>query len=139
MELIGGYSNIAELPKLDDLPLRNVRSTPARRRVHKAERRLRPEQINELVAKYVSGSPTSELVVAYGIGNTTARRILHDHGVELRNQGAKNIDLQEATTLYVDGWSLKTLGERYGCDPETVRKALQDTGVSIRRRRGWKY
>lgn len=48
----------------------------------------------------------------YGLGKGTVLKLLHDHGVTVRAQGRKNIDLAEAIEYYQAGWSLPTPTQR---------------------------
>jgi len=69
----------------------------------------------------------------YYLGKGTVLGVLRRAGVQMRNQGAANIDLGQAVALYEAGQSLKQLGERFDCDAETVRKEIREAGVRMRK------
>ena len=136
MEVLGRYLKLSSLPKLGQTRLRkqDVRVIPASlRRVHAVDRRFEPAVIAQLVAEYEAVDPTTVLMARYNLGKGTVLKLLTGHGVQLRGQGVKNIDITLAVQQYLDGWSLKRLGETYGCNAETVRKALKAAGVTMRR------
>jgi hypothetical protein len=131
VEVVGRYSKISNLPKIDILT--PVADGPvAHRHIHNARRRLGPEQIGQLVGDYEAGSPSTKLMDQYGLGKGTVLALLRKHGVKLRGQGVRNIDVQQGIELYQAGWSLKQLGAEFDCDAETVRKALRAAGVQMR-------
>ena len=132
------YSKLPTMPRIRrSTGVRDVPVARSHRRVHNARRRLGAEVVARVVADYEAGCPTTALMERYQIGKGTVLGILHGAGVKMRCQGARNIDLVEATQLYEAGWSLKRLAERYDCDHESVRRALKEAGVAIRPRNGW--
>ena len=131
MELLGRYSKLPALPKINRVPTR-PRSEVRPPRVHKAHRRLSSETIANLVSDYESGQPTTALMVEYDLGKGTVLRLLRAAGAKIRAQGQKNIDLAEAADRYQAGWSLARLAERYDCNAETVRTTLKSAGVKFR-------
>ena len=136
---MGRYSNAAHLLKRLERTSRLKRSPSVPRphepspRVHSVQRRLTNATLDQLVADYVAGSPTTELMTRYYLGKGTVLGVLRRAGVQMRNQGAANIDLGQAVALYEAGQSLKQLGERFDCDAETVRKEIREAGVRMRK------
>ena len=131
VEVVQRYSKLANLSKIGHLTA--GRAVPiAPRRIHAAQKRLGPERLAQLVADYQAGHPSTTLMQTYGLGKGTVLKLLRQHGVQLRCQGARTIDIEQATELYQSGWSLKQLGALFGCDAETVRKTLQAAGVELR-------
>jgi hypothetical protein len=115
--------------------------TPVRTReplpqVQRVDRRLSSETIAELVQTYRDGASTTQLRHQYELGQGSVIKILHKHGVVMRNQGLGDDDLAVAATLYRDGQTLAQLGLRFGVSPNAVRRALVSTGV-VMRARGW--
>lgn len=131
VELMGRYSNIPELPKLDQItPVqRAITSSP---RVHNAEKRLGLKKVAELIAAYEAGSPTTELMITYNLGKGTVLRLLRDHGVQLRNQSLTADQVGEAIRLYLHGWSLAKVGRQFGRDHTVIRDALERAGIPRR-------
>ena len=97
---------------------------------------LSPEAIAELVQMYRDGASTTQLRKQYELGQGSVIKILHEHGVVMRNQGLGDNDLALAATLYRDGTTLAQLGERFGVSPNAVRRALVAANVVMRARGG---
>lgn len=117
-------------PALLASPTGSQQGLPARQR--QAQRRLTPEQTQQLAAEYEGGASMKELAVRWGLHRTTVAAQLRQAGVQLRRQGIPDDHLDEAVRRYGDGWSCQRLAQRYGCDAETVRQALTRAGVRLR-------
>lgn len=96
------------------------------------DRRLSRAALAQLIADYEAGAPTTDLMTRYELGKGTVLRVLRRAGVQMRGQGARNIDIGQAAALYATGWSLKQLGTYFDCDAETMRKELKTHGVRMR-------
>jgi lambda repressor-like predicted transcriptional regulator len=133
--LRGGSSNhasrlrrlAAALPAL--LRRRPHRAKPAKQR--QTQRRLTPEQVEQLIAGYQGGDDMTVLATRWDLHRTTVAAHLTRAGVELRRQGVPPERIDEASRLYGEGWSLQRLAERFHCDDKTVRQALQRPGVRL--------
>ena len=121
--------------KLTKMPVREPVSLP---QVSRVDRRLSAEMIAELVQAYRDGVGTPELRRRYGLGQGSVIKILHGHGVEMRNQGLAEGDITTAVELYRSGASLAQIGERFGVSANAVRRALVGAGVVMRARGGSK-
>jgi DNA-directed RNA polymerase specialized sigma24 family protein len=108
-------------------------SVEADRRERQPQRRLTPEQVEQLVQEYEAGDDMRALAGRWGLHRLTVAGHLRRAGVELRRQGLSDKQLAEAGRLYGEGWSLQRLAERYGCDDETMRTYLKRAGVQMRR------
>jgi hypothetical protein len=75
-------------------------------------------------------------VVQYGIGKGSVVKVLHEHGVAMRNQGLSPEQIQQAAALYRNGLSLAKIGSQFDVDTTTVWSALKKVGVQMRPRRG---
>lgn len=102
------------------------------------QRRLKDDQILDLVAKYVDGASVRQLTRDFRIDRTTVLAHLKRQGVPRRPNTRKLSDEQvaEAAELYQQGWSLLGLGKHYGADDETVRRTLRRANIRLRRRKG---
>ena len=145
-ELTGRYSKpvyqgsrirktVEMVEKLTKMPVREPVSLP---QVSRVDRRLSAEMIAELVQAYRDGVGTPELRRRYGLGQGSVIKILHGHGVEMRNQGLAEGDITTAVELYRSGASLAQIGERFGVSANAVRRALVGAGVVMRARGGSK-
>lgn len=85
------------------------------------------------MADYLSGANMGEVAERWGVHRTTVAALLRRSGIEPRQPGLTQEQVNEASRLYVEGWSLGRLGERYGCSADTVRLALLKAGVVMRR------
>ena len=102
-------------------------------------RRLRPVDIDSLIAAYGQGQSVRSLVELFGIHRTTVLARLERHGVSRRRTVCKltGADVTEAAALYASGLSLAAIGERFKVEGATVGNALRRSGVQLRPRRGW--
>jgi len=103
---------------------------PAQRQ---AQRRLTPEQVEQLVADYQVGASMKELAAKWQLHRTTVAAQLRRAGMQLRRRGISADQLPDVTRLYGEGWSCQRLAERYDCDDETVRQVLKQAGVKLRK------
>jgi hypothetical protein len=117
-----------------NLPVRAMVPLP---QVQRLDRRLSAETVAELVQAYRDGVGTPELRRRYDLSQGSVIRILHRHGVQMRNQGLADGDIATAAELYRGGATLARLGERFGVSPNAVRRALI-SGEVMRARGGSK-
>ena len=117
--------------------LDEVLARPLKIPVHslkQAQRRLKPSEIQQLVADYRIGEDIKVLAKWYGVHRTTIANHLHENAVELRRQGITDVALPEVIHLYVaEGWSCQKLALRFNCDDESVRQALKRAGIKLRK------
>ena len=129
------YSNHADhverLRSLLELP-RAARPKAAGRASKQAQKRLDPEEVDQLVAAHVAGLGVKKLATQFGVHRDTVHHILKRKGV-LRRRGIRPEDLPDAIRLYEDGWSLARLAARFDVSPSTVTNTLRRAGVVIRR------
>ncbi|WP_157625777.1 hypothetical protein [Mycobacterium sp. 155] len=92
--------------------------------------------MTSLVQDYRDGASTTQLRQRYDLSQGSVVKILHAHGVAMRNQGLTNDDVVTAAELYRHGATLAQLGERFSVSPNAVRRALIATGIVMRRRGG---
>lgn len=85
--------------------------------LHRVDRRLPAETFAELVQAYRDGSSTTQLRKRFGLSQGRVIKILHDHGVVMRNQGLADRDVAVAAELYDSGATLAQLGQRFGISP----------------------
>jgi hypothetical protein len=108
------------------------------RSVRSLRRRLSPQQIEELVARYNAGEDTPELSRAYGISRGGLRKLLLAQGVSFRKQPMTPEDAERAIQLYQGGLTIDQVVERVGYSFSTVRRMLHASGVVVRERGGGK-
>ena len=80
--------------------------------MHRIDRRLPAETIDELIQAYRKGTPTTQLRKRYCLSQGSVIKILHEHGVEMRGQGLADSDVSAAAELYRGGMTLAQLGNR---------------------------
>jgi DNA-directed RNA polymerase specialized sigma24 family protein len=97
------------------------------------QRRLTPEQVEQLVLDYQAGNSMQKLARSWHLHRTTVAEHLRRAGVAVRQRGIPIAQLGEAGRLYGEGWSCQRLAERYRCDEETVRQALKQHKVQMRK------
>ncbi len=99
-----------------------------------AQRRLKPYEVDELVAKYEYGMSARQLAEETKIHRTTVMDHLRRRGVMIRRNIRKLNEEQVArlVELYESGSSLVELGYELGVNAETDRRMLIQRGVPRR-------
>ena len=115
----------------------HVRTPEPLIKVHRIDRRLPAETIDELIQAYRNGTPTTQLRKRYCLSQGSVIKILHEHGVEMRGQGLADSDVSAAAELYRGGMTLAQLN-RFGVSANAVRRALVAAGVVMRAQGGSK-
>ena len=132
VELLGCYVKRTNWTKRVEQALTSPRRVVDLSTLRSVVRKLRPEQVAELVAAYKSGASTYELAEQFKIHRTTVSAHLRRQGVEMRFQGLTEGQVVQAARLYQAGWSCARLGGHFGVDGETVRHSLWAIGVVMR-------
>jgi AraC-like DNA-binding protein len=143
---VSGHSNKSQLepPSLDEIaklaqlsrkPHSKVKPmlehvTPPRN----LRRRLTPQAIEELVARYTAGEQTPALSRAFGISESSVRRLLRDEGVTLRGHKITATDVQKAVRLYERGLTINQVAREVGYSWGTIRRVLLESGISTTQR-----
>lgn len=96
--------------------------------------RLKPAEIDELVAAYESGVNVAGLATSFKIHRTTVMARLRRRGVRTRRNVRKLNDEQvdQAAGLYVSGMPLAAVGTELGVNAEVIRRELIRTGIARR-------
>ena len=97
------------------------------------QRRLPPEEIEELVACYLAGATALALAGKHAIHRTTVLALLERHHVSRRGLVLTPDHVERAVSLYASGLSCASIGKELIVNPETVRQALLKAGVAMRR------
>lgn len=108
------------------MPEREARST------HRIAKRLKEQQVKELVEAYAEGATVYELAEQFGIERRTVSKILKREGVEPRWRRLTEEDIDEAVRLYATGLSAARIADRFDVNPDTVRYQLRKRGVKMR-------
>jgi transposase-like protein len=137
---MGRYSNLCEQGERLRSLLEMVPSGPPKpiSRTHRQiQRRLRGNEIEQLVAGYQAGATVYELAEQFGVHRGTVSDVLERRGVARRFGPISPAQVATASSLYEGGLSLAKVGQQLGCHATTVREALTKAGVEIRPRNGW--
>ena len=97
------------------------------------QRRLPPEEIEELVAAYLAGATALALAGKYSIHRTTVLALLERHQVARRGRVLTPDHIERAVSSYASGRSCASIAKDLKVNPETVRQALMKAGVAMRR------
>ena len=90
------------------------------------QRRLTPEQLQDLVSNYEAGKGSIySLVKVYGISHHTVSAHLRATGLMLSHQPLSNGEIEKARQLRRAGLSFNTIGGALGRDPKTVKRVLK--------------
>jgi DNA invertase Pin-like site-specific DNA recombinase len=95
-------------------------------------RRLAPQTIAELVARYNGGEHTPALSRQYGISKTGLLQLLQDKGVPLRRRSVTPEDAERAVRLYERGLTIDEVVKPIGYSYSTVQRLLHQKGVVLR-------
>lgn len=133
--VLGHYSNradqgerICELlaVRLSELKTDTIRTS---KQVH---RRLRPDQVEKVVAGYQAGATLRELGERFSVHRTTVSELLEQRGVERRYASLSPTQVAEGIRLYHTGMSLVAVGKELGVNQSTVWSALKRAGAPLR-------
>ena len=136
LALRGGSSNHTSIFRrlAEELPvLLRRRMHRKTRRKRQVQRRLTPDEVEQLVRDYQAGDSMQQLARRWRLHRTTVAEQLRREGVPVRQRGIRAERLNEAIRLYNEGWSCLRLADRYDCDDETVRQALRRANVRLRK------
>ena len=97
------------------------------------QRRLPPEEVEELVADYLAGATALALAGKHSIHRTTVLALLERHQVSRRGRVLTPDHIERAVSLYASGRSCASIGKELHVNPETVRQPLLKAGVALRR------
>ena len=100
------------------------------------QRRLEPDEQEDLVRRYQAGDLMTELAERFGIHRRTVSAILKRHGVPTRASGLSPGQIQRAVLMYAQGQSLAKIGKTLGVDAGTVHSRLREQGVKMRDTQG---
>jgi DNA-directed RNA polymerase specialized sigma24 family protein len=98
----------------------------------KTLRKLKPAEIDELVAAYRAGSSVYQLAEKYGIHRITIGKHLRSRGIDTTAPALSEEQTREAVQLYIASWSCKKIAKHFGVGAETVRERLRQAGVVMR-------
>lgn len=101
-------------------------------------RKLRADEVDELVAKYTLGSDIAALAQLFGMHRQTVRSHLLRRGVALRSDSPvlSETQIDRLVELYATGLSTMKLGKQFRVGPTTVQRVLKLRGVRLRDRSG---
>ncbi len=134
VEVLGRYSNQGELAShLQELgnmtPEGEGKPHHVKRQV---QRRLRQDEIKDLVARYQAGSTVYELADQFRIHRVTVSKLLERESIPRRYRVLDDAAIEQAVRLYQDAQSLAAIGHKLKVDPGTVRAGLLKAGVRMR-------
>lgn len=111
---------------------------PTVHRPRQQQRRLGPDQVDEVVARYMDGESIDTLARDYGINRTTVISHLERNGIERRRNPRKMTDMkvQAAAERYATGLSLAAVAKEFGICERTLRREFGLADVQIRQPRG---
>jgi hypothetical protein len=140
VEVLGRYSNHADQEERIRRVLElgpEAHSGANSRPPKQVQRRLRPDEIDDLVAQYLAGETIQALAAHHYIHRFTVSQILDRRQIPRRSKGIPPERLSEVIRRYEAGDSMVTIAKLESVSPETIRLALQRSGSKIRRRKGW--
>lgn len=101
------------------------------------QRRLKPAEVDALLAAYLGGDLVRDIAARFGVNRTTVMGHVKRRGVPRRREcGWGPEELAFAARLYAEGHSLAAVGRRLGVDKSTVSNRFRRAGLPVRARRG---
>ena len=98
-----------------------------------AHRRLRPEQVEELVIGYKRGQPSTSWPSSSGSTGRQCPGSWREKAYLAADVPYLSpAQIEQATRLYATGLSLVSVGKQLGCDGSTVHLALRKAAVRMR-------
>lgn len=126
-----------DLKKMVDLVAKTpVPEAPREMLSRRLRRRLSPELIAEIVAKYESGSMTPALCAEYGLSKTGILQLLRDEGAEIRRRPLTDEQVELAVKQYEAGRSIAAIAAGFNTSYNNVRQRLLKKEVRLRTRGG---
>jgi DNA-binding CsgD family transcriptional regulator len=104
---------------------------PKCRTPKQVQRRLRPNEITDLAARYKAGATVYELADRFRIHRGTVSSLLERQGVPRREHSLTSSQIAKAIDLYSSGHSLAKIAPELACNPSTVWLALLKAGVRM--------
>lgn len=126
----GEVAKLAQLSRSiqPDATSKGMQAAPQR----SLRRRLAPQAIEELVARYIAGEETPALSREFGISASGLRQLLRADGMSLRGHAITPEDVEKAVQLYERGLTITQVVAQVGYSHGTIRTALLKHGVAIR-------
>jgi len=101
-------------------------------RIKEVHRRLRPAQVEALLAAYQAGTPVNDLASEFRTHRSTVLNLVKRHGIRPRYPALLETELAEAIQLYGSGEPLTAVAQYFGIDASTVWRTFQRAGVKMR-------
>lgn len=95
-------------------------------------RRLSPQAIEALVARYKAGEVVPALSQEFGISASGLRELLRTEGVPLRGHKITTADADKAIRLYRSGLTINQVAKQVGYSWGTINSVLVNNGVALR-------
>lgn len=140
----GKWSTVLqELTRLDDLNANSASTTlpfvdyEVVGHICKQQRRLAPQQIEELVQLFKAGKNTVELASHFRCSRSTVSKHIRKSGLSAREKRFSQADLIRMQQLYESGFSFDKVGDAFHTSGTTVTKYLRGRDVRIRGRHEW--
>ncbi|MEY9838614.1 helix-turn-helix domain-containing protein [Streptacidiphilus sp. EB103A] len=95
-------------------------------------KRLKDEQVQELILAYTGGSTVFQLGDRFGIDRRTVGAILKRNGVDTNRHSLTEEAAKEAVLLYEQGRSLASIAKQMNVSYSTLRTKLLKRGVKMR-------
>jgi DNA-binding CsgD family transcriptional regulator len=121
--------------KLPDMAAPAVSREP--RPAPRTAKRLKDEQVKELILAYAAGATVYQLGDRFGIDRRTVGAILKRNGVDTSQPCLAEEVVKEAARLYEQGLSLARVAKQLGASTSTLRLQLLKHGVKMRDPHDW--
>jgi len=89
----------------------------------RVQRRLPPEEVEELVAGYLAGAMALALAGRHSIHRTTVLALLERHRVSRRGRVLAADHIERAVASYASGHSCASIGKKLRVNPETSARS----------------
>jgi hypothetical protein len=139
--LTASESDVQEVPGRLSNPAPTTATPPTPGAPRPVQRRLSPSDVDDISARYVSGSSIDELAQSHHVNRSTIIKHLDTQGVRRRRVVRKMTDtlVADAAAMYCDGHSLATVADEFRVNTRTLGREFRKAGIPIRLRPGWAY
>ncbi|WP_138442989.1 helix-turn-helix domain-containing protein [Sinomonas susongensis] len=87
--------------------------------------RLGLEVLDQIVARYEAGEPTTALAAEFGVAKSSLLRLLEVRGIAMRNQRLTSDQKQQILQLRKQGTAIRAIAARVGCSYGTTQAFLK--------------
>lgn len=135
LEALSNFDPTLFLGSREFVATHEITQTPGQTALKQPNRKLKPAEVQEVVAAYGAGTSLAELARTWGRHEQTVKAHLRRSGMRLRPvQVLTDDQVTQIVERYVAGSTIWQLHEEFAVSEDTVRRKLVGAGVTMRPR-----